>query len=133
MSSTDCDRPSLNTLPPISYINDEEHLPEQFSGKVEIYTIFDYQHTLQYVGYSSDVLANLKQHLVRCLDHYHWVKVASINRPSRSILDEIQAHWIDKNGVVPKTPASVDDIDSHIALPRRAILHGCRSQSAHPA
>jgi hypothetical protein len=102
MSSTDCDRPSLNALPLIPYINDEGHLPEQFSGKVGIYAIFDHQQMLQCVGYSRDVLASLKQHLVRCLDQCHWVKVATIDRPSRSILEAIQAQWIDENGAVPE-------------------------------
>lgn len=102
MSSTNCDRPSLTPLSFIPYINDEGHLPDAFSGKIGIYAIFDRHHTLQCVGYSRDVLMSLRQHLVRCPDQCHWVKVATIDRPSRAILEEIQARWIEENGTVPE-------------------------------
>lgn len=100
-SETESEIPLLHRLEAIPYIDDRGHLPEQFQGKVGIYAIFDRQQTLQYIGYSRDVYLSLKQHLVRqphCCDS---VKVQTIDRPNRTILETIRAAWIAENGSIP--------------------------------
>ena len=101
MPLIDADHPTLNHLEFVPYINDAGQLPMQFSGKVGIYAIFDQQHTLQFVGYSRNVLLSLKQHLIRCPAQCHWVKVTTIDRPSRSLLEDIQQAWLTENGATP--------------------------------
>ncbi|MEL6221216.1 MAG: GIY-YIG nuclease family protein [Cyanobacteria bacterium J06627_8] len=101
MSSTNSDRPSLSTLTFIPYISAEGTLPTDVEGKVGIYAIFDESQTLQFVGYSRNVLLSLKQHLIRCPTSCHWVKITTIDRPSRTILEEIQTAWMNENGMMP--------------------------------
>jgi hypothetical protein len=74
---------------------------DRFSGKIGIYAIFDQDKALQYVGYSRDVGTSLKQHLVRCPEACYWVKVQTIDRPSRQLLDDIRNGWLAENGSVP--------------------------------
>jgi hypothetical protein len=95
------DFPRLADLEAIPYLDDHGHLPEQFQAKVGIYGIFDGDRVLHYVGYSRDVSLSLKQHLVRQPHACHWVKVATIERPSRTVLDTIRDAWIAENGPVP--------------------------------
>lgn len=85
----------------ISFLNSEGELDSQFDGKVGVYAIFDVEKTLQFVGYSRDVSLSLKQHLVRRPQQCHWIKVQTIDRPSRAILEEIRTAWIAENGSVP--------------------------------
>jgi hypothetical protein len=56
---------------------------------------------LQYVGYSRDVTFSLKQHLVRQPQKCYWLKVQTIDRPNRTILEETRQAWIAENGTVP--------------------------------
>ncbi|MBW4582541.1 MAG: GIY-YIG nuclease family protein [Tildeniella nuda ZEHNDER 1965/U140] len=93
--------PTLSSLEFFSYIDDRGQLPEQFQGKVGVYAIFDQQQTLQYIGYSRDVYLSLKQHLVRQPEQCYGLKVQTIDRPSRTILEEIRTAWISENGSVP--------------------------------
>ncbi|MEH1832285.1 MAG: GIY-YIG nuclease family protein [Nostoc sp.] len=92
---------SLATLEYIPYIDDRGQLPEQFQGKIGVYAIFDQEKVLQFVGYSRDVYLSLKQHLVRQPQQCYWVKVQTIERPSRTILENIENAWIAENGSVP--------------------------------
>jgi hypothetical protein len=101
MPLTDTDHPTLSSLPFIPYISDDGALPGEYDQKVGIYAIFDDSQTLQFVGYSRNVMLSLKQHLIRCPSNCHWVKVTTIDRPSRTLLEDIQAAWIDENGTVP--------------------------------
>lgn len=93
--------PSLATLEYTPYLTDEGHTPEQFEGKVGVYAIFDEKQVLQYVGFSRDVSTSLKQHLVRRPRQCYWVKVQTIDRPSRTLLEGIRDAWITENGTVP--------------------------------
>jgi hypothetical protein len=93
--------PPLRSLEAIPYIDDRGQLPEQFQGKVGVYAIFDQQQTLQFIGYSRDVYLSLKQHLVRQPHRCYGVKVQTIDRPNRTILETIRTAWIDENGSVP--------------------------------
>jgi hypothetical protein len=93
--------PSLASLDRVPYINDAGNLPSEFQGKVGIYAIFDEAEALQYVGYSRDVFLSLKQHLVRQPLECYWVKVQTIDRPNRTILESTREAWIGENGAVP--------------------------------
>ncbi len=92
---------SLSSLEYIPYIDDSGQLPEQFQGKIGVYAIFNQAKGLEFVGYSRDVYLSLRQHLVRQPEHCYWVKVQTIERPSRAILENIEKAWIEENGNVP--------------------------------
>lgn len=92
---------SLAALEYIPYIDDRGQLPEHFQGKIGVYAIFDQEKVLQFVGYSRDVYLSLKQHLVRQPQQCYWVKVETIERPSRTILENAENAWIAENGSVP--------------------------------
>ena len=87
--------PNLQDLTPIAYINGSGQLPEEFQGKVGVYAIFDGEGLLQYIGSSRDVFLSLKQHLIRQPEKCMAVKVQTIDRPSRTALDEICKAWIE--------------------------------------
>jgi hypothetical protein len=99
--TTETNIPSLTTLEDFPYIDENGQLPEQFQGKIGVYAIFDQEKILQFVGYSRDVYLSLKQHLVRQPQQCYWVKVQTIERPSRTILENIENAWIAENGSVP--------------------------------
>ncbi|RCJ17622.1 Nuclease subunit of the excinuclease complex [Nostoc sp. ATCC 43529] len=99
--TTETNTPALASLEYIPYIGDRGQLPEQFQGKIGVYAIFDREKTLQFVGYSRDVYLSLKQHLVRQPQQCYWVKVQTIERPSRTVLENIENAWIAENGSVP--------------------------------
>lgn len=98
MTSSDQSLQALEFLP---YINDHGMLPEQFQGRVGVYAIFDDAKTLQCIGYSRDVYVSLQQHLVRQPDRCYWLKVHTIDRPQRAILEAIRDRWIAEHGTVP--------------------------------
>ncbi|MDF5711168.1 MAG: GIY-YIG nuclease family protein [Nostoc sp. S4] len=99
--NTETNTPALTSLEFTHYIDDRGQLPEQFQGKIGVYAIFDREKTLQFVGYSRDVYLSLKQHLVRQPHQCYWVKVQTIERPSRTVLENIENAWIAENGNVP--------------------------------
>lgn len=99
--TTETNIPSLASLEFLSYLDEAGQLPEQLSGKVGVYTIFDQEKILQFVGYSRDVYLSLKQHLVRQPQSCYWVKVQTIDRPNRTLLESIQKNWIEENGTTP--------------------------------
>lgn len=100
--------PSLASLAFIPYVNDRGFLPDQFQAKVGVYAIFDQSKTLQYVGYSRDVYLSLKQHLVRQPEQCYWVKIQTIERPSRTTLEAIRDAWITEAGSI--SPDSQTDL-----------------------
>ncbi len=93
--------PALSSLDAMPYIDPQGKLPSAFQGKVGIYAVFDQQSVLQFVGYSRDVFLSLKQHLVRCPQDCYWVKVQTIDRPNRSVLESTRVAWINENGSTP--------------------------------
>lgn len=101
MTASTPEIPNLSSLDFITYVDDRGQLPEQFQGKVGVYAIFDSEKTLHYIGFSRDTFLSLKQHLVRQPQQCHWVKVQTIDRPSRTILEEIRTAWIAENGRTP--------------------------------
>jgi hypothetical protein len=92
---------SLETLEYIPYIDENGQLPEQLQGNIGVYAIFNQNKLLQFVGYSRDVYLSLKQHLVRQPEQCYWVKVQTIERPNRSVLESIESAWIQENATVP--------------------------------
>jgi len=92
---------SLSALEYIPYIDENGELPEQYQGKIGVYAIFDQEKVLQFVGYSRDVYLSLKQHVVRQPQNCYWVKIQTIDKPSRAVLESIEKGWIEQNGTVP--------------------------------
>ncbi|MBF2067062.1 MAG: GIY-YIG nuclease family protein [Calothrix sp. C42_A2020_038] len=101
---------SLEILEYIPYIDDNGQLPEQFQGQIGVYAIFDAEKKLEFIGYSRDVYLSLRQHLVRKPDKCYWLKIYTIERPSRSILENIEKNWIEENGTIPNGNAQNKDI-----------------------
>lgn len=113
--------PSLASLEYVPFIDTSGQLPEQFQGKVGVYAIFDRDRILQYVGYSRDVDFSLKQHLIRQPQNCYWLKVQTIDRPSRTILESIRDAWSAENGSVPNGNATQEakwtqPIDARVAM-----------------
>jgi hypothetical protein len=92
---------NLANLEYIPYIDENGQLPEIYQVKIGVYAIFDKEKTLQFVGYSRDVYLSLRQHLVRQPQQCYWVKVQTIERPSRTVLENIEKAWIAENVTVP--------------------------------
>lgn len=97
--TTEINIPSLDSLEYIPYIDNNGQLAE-FQG-IGVYAIFDREKVLQFVGYSRDVDFSLKQHLVRQPQKCYWLKVQTIDRPSRTILESIRDVWTAENGSTP--------------------------------
>lgn len=97
----------LANLEAIPYLNTEGILPQQFEGNIGVYAIFAADQTLQYVGYSRDIYLSLKQHLVRQPRLCHWLKVQTIDRPNRSLLEGIRSAWIEENS--SPVPGNLDE------------------------
>ncbi len=91
----------LQDLPFLPYLNPQGHLPEELQGQVGVYAIFDQTQALQFIGYSRDVALSLRQHLVRQPTLCHWLKVHTIDRPSRSLLEATREAWIGEHGNLP--------------------------------
>lgn len=92
---------SLTKLPLTAYIDNNGYVNDSLNGKIGLYAIFNQDKILEYIGYSRNLLLSLKQHLVRQPEKCHWCKTHIINRPSRSILEEIKQDWIVENGSIP--------------------------------
>ncbi|MBD2019067.1 GIY-YIG nuclease family protein, partial [Leptolyngbya sp. FACHB-36] len=93
--------PTLASLEAVPFLDDRGQLPESLQGKVGVYAIFDQALVLQHIGYSRDVSLSLKQHLVRQPQACYWLKVQTIERPSRAVLEATRDAWIAENGSVP--------------------------------
>lgn len=99
--STQTEIRSLSSLEYLPYLDEDGCIDEDVQGKIGVYSIFDENKQMQYVGYSRDVYLSLKQHLIRQPESCYWIKVQTIPRPSRKILDEIASAWIEENGTTP--------------------------------
>jgi hypothetical protein len=99
--STHTDISKLSSLEYIEYLDSNGLITEEFSGKIGVYAIFDRDRLLQFVGYSRDVYLSLKQHLIRQPNKCYWFKVQTIDRPSRTLLEEIRQAWIAENNSTP--------------------------------
>ena len=92
---------NLASLELFPYIDSEGKLPDFVQGKIGVYGIFDNEKVLRFVGYSRDIYLSLKQHLVRQPLQCYWLKVQTIDRPNRTILESIRESWIAENGSLP--------------------------------
>ncbi|HEY9850474.1 MAG TPA: GIY-YIG nuclease family protein [Leptolyngbyaceae cyanobacterium] len=99
--TTQTDITSLASLEDIPYLDEAGKLPENFPGKIGVYAIFDQSKNLQFVGYSRDVYLSLKQHLARQPQNCYWLKVQTIDKPNRTILENTMNAWIAENGTTP--------------------------------
>jgi hypothetical protein len=118
--TTETDIPSLASIEYIPYLDANGQLNDQFQG-IGVYAIFDREKVLQFVGYSRDVEFSLKQHLVRQPQKCYWLKVQTIDRPSRTILESIRDAWIAENGSIPAGNESneatwTQPIDAKVAM-----------------
>jgi hypothetical protein len=93
--------PALASLDYISYLDETGNLHEELQGKIGVYAIFDEGKTLQFINYSRDVYLSIKQHLVRKPQSCYWLKVQTIDRPNRTVLESIREAWIKENGAIP--------------------------------
>ncbi|ACK64646.1 conserved hypothetical protein [Rippkaea orientalis PCC 8801] len=91
----------LASLVYLPYLDNNGLLPEEIVGKIGVYAIFDQDKKLQFVGYSRDIHLSLKQHLVRQINNCYWLKIQTISRPSRTILEQIKQAWLAENGTIP--------------------------------
>lgn len=92
---------TLADLEFIAYLSEEGLIDENLSKKIGVYAIYNQNKELQFVGYSRDIYLSLQQHLVRQPQSCYWVKLQTIDRPSRSILEETRQAWIVENGATP--------------------------------
>lgn len=103
------------------YLDDSGQIAETWDGKIGVYSIFDRDRVLQFVNYSRNIYASLKQHLIRQPDKCYWLKVQTIARPSRTILQDIQTAWIAENQATPPgnegdRPLWLDPIDAKLTM-----------------
>lgn len=91
----------LASLEYIPYIDDNGQLPEELLHKIGVYGIFDQDKQLQFIGYSRDIYLSIKQHLVRQPKNCYWIKTQIIDRPDRTLLENIKNNWITENGIIP--------------------------------
>jgi hypothetical protein len=109
----------LASQPYLPYLDDLGELPQQLQRQIGVYAIFDADQNLQLVDYSRDVLLSLKQHLVRQPDLCHWVKVHVIDKPNRTVLENIKNAWL--AGATPpgngeEAPAWQEPIDCRFGM-----------------
>lgn len=101
--------PVLADQSEIPYINEQGLLPQQFEGAIGAYAIFDDTHQLVHTGYSRNVLLSLKQNLIRNPKACHVTKVATIERPSKRLLEDIINAWHEELG---GSPYHADNLES---------------------
>jgi hypothetical protein len=99
--TTQTEIPILSELEYLPYLNKNEVISEDIQGKIGVYAIFNQDKQLQFVGYSRDIYLSLKQHLVRQPQNCYWLKIKTIDRPSRTILETIRQGWIAENKITP--------------------------------
>ena len=95
--TTEINLPTLASLEYHAYIDNDGEVIVTFQEKIGVYAIFNQDKILQFVGYSRDIYLSLKQHLVRQPQNCYWVKVQTIERPNRTILEAIENAWITEN------------------------------------
>jgi hypothetical protein len=106
----DSNIPSLNQLTEISYLNEQGEIQADFPNKIGVYAIFDQDHQLQFIGYSRDISLSLKQHFVRQPQLCYGLKVYTVSRPSRTLLEEIKQAWIQENGSITEGNTAAESV-----------------------
>jgi hypothetical protein len=113
--------PNLQDLRFIAYLTEDGNLDETWQGKIGVYAIFDQEKKLQWVAYSRDIYVSLKQNLVRKPQSCYWLKVQTIEKPNRTMLENIRQQWINENGSLLSAngeteKAWTDPIDAKITM-----------------
>ncbi len=90
--------PNLESLEYLPYLNDEGIIDPDLERKIGVYAVFDSKKKLQFIGYSRDIYLSLKQHLIRQPEQCYWLKIETITKPSRKILEDIRQAWVTENG-----------------------------------
>lgn len=108
--TTQSELPTLESLDYLAYLDENGSLSEDTQRKIGVYAIFDRDRQLQFVGYSRDIYLSLKQHLIRKPQACYWLKIETIDHPSRSILEETKQAWIAENGTTPSGNAEEEAI-----------------------
>jgi hypothetical protein len=101
---TSSEPPALDSLDYQAYLNAEGCVETTFDQKIGVYAIFDQTKTLEYVGYSRNVLLSLRQHLIRQPERCHWVKIQPIERPDRAYLEAVQRAWLSTASPTERLP-----------------------------
>ncbi|MEM9137402.1 MAG: GIY-YIG nuclease family protein [Cyanobacteria bacterium P01_F01_bin.42] len=96
----------LANIPADPFINSDGKLPENFANKIGAYAVFNQDNRLVHLGFSRNVQLSLKQSLVRRPESCQWVKVETIDRPSKSHLQDILTQWQTECG---GDPYSIDN------------------------
>ena len=99
---------SLASLEYLAYLDDTGSIQEDLQKKIGVYAIFNQEKELQFVGYSRDIYLSLQQHLIRQPQNCYWLKLQTIDRPNRSILEETRQAWITENGEIPTGNATAE-------------------------
>ncbi len=99
---------SLASLEYLAYLDDTGCIKEDLHKKIGVYAIFNQEKELQFVGYSRDIYLSLQQHLVRQPQKCYWLKLQTIARPNRTILEETRQAWIAENGKLPTGNAAAE-------------------------
>lgn len=107
---SDVNIPKLDDLEFLVYLSEQGSIDENLQGKIGVYAIFDEAKILQFVGYSRDIYLSLKQHLVRQPDKCYWLKLQTIERPSRTVLETTKQQWMTENGTIPEGNQAADSI-----------------------
>ncbi|MBD2137585.1 GIY-YIG nuclease family protein [Anabaena sp. FACHB-1237] len=102
MTTITTNPPTLASLEYFPYIDSSGNLLRELEKKIGVYAIFNQDKHLEFIGYSRDVYLSLKQHLVRLPEKCYWLKFVVIERPNRSILEDITKMWIEENGTIPQ-------------------------------
>jgi hypothetical protein len=115
------DIPALASLEFFPYLDEHNQISEDLQKKIGVYAVFDRDKMLQAIAYSRDIYLGLKQHLIRQPELCYWLKYQTIERPSRKILEDVQAAWIAENGEIPpgngrERSAWNDPIDAKVAM-----------------
>jgi hypothetical protein len=130
--SVETELSSLSSLVWYSYIDSSGLLPAHLAGAVGVYAIFDADKVLQYVGYSRDIALSLKLHLVRQPHYCYWLKVQTVQRPSRTILETLRNHWIAENGTIPPGNAAEPSLWEHPIDVKSAMTAAEKSRYGDP-
>ncbi|MFM7364916.1 MAG: GIY-YIG nuclease family protein [Cuspidothrix sp.] len=104
--TTEIGSSSLASLEYYPCIDGDGEIISEFQGKIGVYAIFNQDKILTFIGYSRDIYFSLMQHLVRQYENCYWIKVQTIERPQRTILENIEKAWIQEN---PGYMADIED------------------------
>lgn len=87
--------PPLAEIPFAPYLDESGNISPDLEGKIGVYAVFDADKRLRYVGISRDIASSLKLHIVRVPSQCYWLKFTTVTKPSRTVLSEMQAAWLD--------------------------------------